>query len=335
VVDDWKWTELTVEHEQLLRPFFDESIAWISSCDSYITDLVHRQSESTYTIVDNLLVIRRWEKKDNSCGNWALLPPLFRVHLDDPRGRTKVSRKIAEVMQTALQRMPGSRFDAISDKYLSLILEHFDDWGLSANEADQGEWDYIYSCEELIALKSSSSLLEKRRRLRSFDKRYSPTVLPLAPECWSKSLLQKCIGVAEDWVEENSGKVGCLGEDSECFQDHAFTLRLLQNFASHANMRGVLVEVEGKPVAMALVEINKQGRVILSHVEKALLKAVPDGVRGVYPFTLCAYLKQWGEGECDTVNREQDDGLPGLRTSKHLYKPAEWRKKWIVTLDHH
>lgn len=326
------WKGLTVQDEVFLQPFFDESIVWISSCDAYLTDLVHRQSLASYTILEDLLLVRRWEEQGSSCGRWLLLPPLFRTLPDDSIARATVAQKIVEVMKTALLKMPGSCFDAISDKYLGLIHEHLTSQGLIVKLAEQAEWDYIYPCKELIALNSSTSLLEKRRRLRSFEKRYSPKVVPLAPESWSETLLQKCLTVAHGWVEENGAKVGCTEDNSECLRDHTFTLNLLNNFSRHANMRGVLVEVEGRPVALALVEVNSTGQIILSHVEKALLKAVPDGIRGVYPFTLCAYLKQLGQEDYEFVNREQDDGIPGLRTSKNLYKPIEWRRKWIAVL---
>jgi len=229
--------------------------------------------------------------------------------------------------------MPGSCFDTVSERYLSLIQSHLTEVGLTSRATDPAEWDYIYSSQELIALNSSSSLKEKRRRARIFENRYSPKVIPFSPNTWSESLLDRCLMVAEGWVEENNVKVGSLDEDSDCLRDHRFTLSLLEHFDKHPNMRGVLVEVEERPVALALVELERGSNILLSHVEKAVLQAVPENAfsRGIYPFALRAYVDLWTEGGFELVNRESDDGIPGLRESKNLYRPVEWRKKFVIS----
>lgn len=271
--------------------------------------------------------------------NWLLLPPLFKAL----PGKIE---QIAMVMKMALQTLPGGCFDAVSEKYLSLIQSHlaqeqtnitsFADVptkvGLASKLSDPGEWDYIYSSQQLITLDGSSSLKEKRRRARTFASRYSPAVIPLSPENWSQSLLSRCLQVAEGWVEENDTKVGSRTGDSDCLRDHKFTLGLLKHFDMHPNMCGVLVEVKDQPVALALAELEPGGHTLLSHVEKALLRVVPESAfsRGIYPFVLQANVEQFQKVGYELVNRESDDGVPGLRESKNLYKPIEWRKKFMV-----
>jgi len=322
----WNWKELTLEDEPHLRPYFTESLVWASSSEVYFTDLVHRSCPASYAIEEGLLLVRRWEDTKNGCGKWLLLPPLFKALPND-------FERVAAVMRVALELMPGSCFDVVSEKYLSLIHNHLSDLGLTAQPTDPAEWDYIYSSQELMSLDGSSSLKEKRRRARTFENRYAPKVIPLSPNSWSESLLDRCRTVAESWVMENGVKVGSAEEDSECLRDHRFTLSLLEHFVEHPNMRGTLIEVEGQPVALALVELEHGGRMLLSHVEKSLLKAVPDSAfaRGIYPFNIRAYLQQWSVEGFDFVNRESDDGIPGLRESKNLYKPMEWRKKFIIS----
>merc|ERR1712032_84066 len=168
-------------------------------------------------------LVRRWEQTNDGCGRWLLLPPLFRALPDS-------IEQLALVMQLVLKMMPGSCFDTVSERYLSLIQSHLTEVGLTSRATDPAEWDYIYSSQELIALNSSSSLKEKRRRARIFENRYSPKVIPFSPNTWSESLLDRCLMVAEGWVEENNVKVGSLDEDSDCLRDHRFTLSLLEHF---------------------------------------------------------------------------------------------------------
>jgi len=203
---------------------------------------------------------------------------------------------------------------------------------LNASLTDQAEWDYIYSTNTLVALDGSKSLKEKRRQAAIFEKAHQPTVVSLHPQQWSKSLLQRCLAVAENWLKENAAKVSSE-EGERCLRDHAFTLNLLHNFEKHPGLRGVLVEIESKPVALALVEVEQGGRVLLSHVEKALLGTEADGRRGVYPYARQAYLKQWSSEGCEFLNAEQDVGNPGLRAAKQHYKPVELRRKWLIYLN--
>lgn len=213
---------------------------------------------------------------------------------------------------------------------MGLVGDRLATLGLAAELTDPSEWDYIYSSQELIALDGSKSMREKRRQASIFEKHNSPTVIPLSPGSWSDSLLQRCLAVADGWVKENGAKVGSV-EGERCLRDHRFTLSLLEHFAKHPNLRGVLIEIKGQPVALALVEVERGGRVLLSHVEKALLGAESEGRRGIYPFTRRAYLEQWSAEGYEFVNAEQDVGNPGLRTAKQRYRPVELRRKWCIS----
>lgn len=319
--DAWEWKSLRLDDERHLRPFFDESLCWASSCEAYFSDLIHRPYPASYTIVTDLLLVRRWE---DTSGKWVLLPPLFAAWADD------TSMRIAALMQAALQIMPGSSFDVVSDKYMGVVGDRLATLGLTAELTDPAEWDYIYSSQELIALDSSKSMREKRRQASIFEKDNSPTVIPLSPGSWSESVLQRCRAVAEGWVKENGAKVGSE-EGERCLRDHRFTLNLLEHFGKHPNMRGVLIEIKGQPVALALAELERGGKVLLSHVEKALLGTESEGRRGIYPFTRRAYLEQWRAEGYEFVNAEQDVGNPGLRTAKQRYRPVELRKKWLIS----
>jgi len=71
-------------------------------------------------------------------------------------------------------------------------------------------------------------------------------------------------------------------------------------------LSGIYVEAEGEMIAYTLGE--KCGKTHIIHVEKALRK-----YEGAYPFTANAFAKTTS---ADYINREDDSGDEGLRTSK-------------------
>ena len=70
---------------------------------------------------------------------------------------------------------------------------------------------------------------------------------------------------------------------------------------------------EGRLVAMSLAE--KCGDTLIIHVEKALYSH-----QGAYPTLVQAFAAHFG-GDCTYINREDDAGDQGLRTSKLQYLP--------------
>lgn len=90
-----------------------------------------------------------------------------------------------------------------------------------------------------------------------------------------------------------------------------------------ANMLGAKIIVDGKVVAISVGEIR--GDTIYIHVEKALKEYA-----GVYPMMSNAFLKMFCTDEVKFVNREEDCGDLGLRTSKMQYHPIEIKNKYIV-----
>lgn len=77
-----------------------------------------------------------------------------------------------------------------------------------------------------------------------------------------------------------------------------------------------------KLIALSLAE--KCGDMLIIHIEKALYSYT-----GVYPTLVQEFAAMFGEG-CATINREDDAGDRGLRTSKLQYGPAFLASKYQV-----
>ena len=96
-------------------------------------------------------------------------------------------------------------------------------------------------------------------------------------------------------------------------------------FDGHDGLFGCAVTVEQQVVAMAIGEVV--GDTLYIHSEKALRT-----YRGAYQAMVVGFASRFlGQGVL-YVNREEDDGNPGLRTSKLSYHPAAVLEKWAVTI---
>lgn len=80
-----------------------------------------------------------------------------------------------------------------------------------------------------------------------------------------------------------------------------------------------MIRVDGKIVAVSVGEVLNDTLII--HIEKAL-----PSYNGVYP-TMCSLFAAYYGKDVTYINREDDAGDPGLRTSKMQYQPIELLEK--------
>ena len=80
------------------------------------------------------------------------------------------------------------------------------------------------------------------------------------------------------------------------------------------------MELDGKLLSVAMAE--RCGDTLQIHIEKALY-----GYEGVYPATVQAFAQEFAVDGVRWLNREDDAGDKGLRTSKLQYLPAELGEK--------
>jgi hypothetical protein len=67
-------------------------------------------------------------------------------------------------------------------------------------------------------------------------------------------------------------------------------------------------------------------RTVVIHFEKGI-----DRYKGVYQAVNQMFLAHNAQ-RFDTVNREQDMGMPGLRRAKETYHPVRFLKKYLIRL---
>ena len=95
--------------------------------------------------------------------------------------------------------------------------------------------------------------------------------------------------------------------------------RRLFSIRSSLGLRGFLIEIDGIIVGVSLIEIV--GDILFVHVEKAI-----SSFNGIYQ-ALVHYVANEFKDSVKYINREEDDGVEGLRKSKLQYKPVELLSK--------
>ena len=111
-----------------------------------------------------------------------------------------------------------------------------------------------------------------------------------------------------------------LDADALAAVSNASTVLMIFLFVSGGMELGGGLLVDDRLVAMSLAE-NCGGTLII-HVEKALYSH-----QGAYPTLVQAFAAHFG-GDCVYINREDDAGDRGLRTSKLQYAPAKLAPKY-------
>ena len=204
----------------------------------------------------------------------------------------------------------GEQFTRIPEKLHELWLGESFPFEASGLASNRDHWDYLYSVQELIALKGNR-FHKKKNLLRQFARKYDYTYQPL-----TEDLVDKALTLQTQW---------CLWRDCE----ETTTLEsenqaILNAFADWQDLEGVFgagLEVDGNMVAYTVAEALDETTVVI-HFEKGCPQH-----KGVYQAINQMFLAN-SASEFNYVNREQDLGDAGLRKAKESYNPVDYMKKY-------
>lgn len=169
---------------------------------------------------------------------------------------------------------------------------------------DRDSFDYIYTSQKLIELKSSK-LRTKRHWVEKFKGNYD----------YSYEEINK------DNIDEAKSFTLNLIKDKDEFIAMA---EMFDNFFD-LNIKGCIVRVDSEIVGVSTGEELTEDTVLI-HCERA-----SKDYEGIYNFLNQEFVKrQWADFKY--INREEDMGLEGLRKAKLSYRPDELLVKYVATL---
>lgn len=177
----------------------------------------------------------------------------------------------------------------------------------------QAEWDYVYSVEALGTL-SGSKYHGKRNHIARFkdDGEWHY-------EAMGKSNILACKHMSDDWYHAQI-KLGNVS----VYKEKPGLNYMLDHFAE-LDLKGGVLYKKDKVVAFTIGEAMSKDTFHV-HIEKAYAE-----VQGAYPMINQQFVLHEMQ-DFLFVNREEDDGVEGLRRAKESYRPVEMIKKYTATL---
>ena len=186
--------------------------------------------------------------------------------------------------------------------------------GLPVVTDDRGNWDYIYTCENLIELKGNR-YHKKKNLLNQFRKKYEYSYVPLTSD-----RVEHAIGMQTDWCTWRD----CESSDILSAENRAI-YKILEKWDCLEGTLGGAIMVDQRMVAYTVAEPLTDNTVLI-HFEKG-----DTEFKGVYQAMNQMFLEN-SAANFTYVNREQDLNDEGLRKAKLSYHPAEFLKKYRIEL---
>jgi len=200
------------------------------------------------------------------------------------------------------------RFCTVPEEYIPLFtrLER------EVSVSEQPEFfDYLYRAEDLAGL-SGKKYSGQRNQISQF-KRSCAT--------WEfKPLEQGDVGRVRAFFQGRY--LGAASDGAFEREENAKVLEVLDHLDAYG-MQGGFLTADGKVVGFSLHEIV--GDTMFTHIEKADRR-----VKGAYQMLVNQAVAAFAGDGVLYINREEDMGDPGLRTSKMSYHPLKLLKKYTI-----
>ena len=195
----------------------------------------------------------------------------------------------------------GEIAEKIKSVYPFCKIDYLRDWA-----------DYVYPAEQFITY-SGKKLSGQRNHVHKFERIYTDYKV----EKITKDSVPKIKEFLKEFEKENSLDGWAAEEMPKAYE-------LLDNM-DYLDQFGIYITVGGKIISLSIGEIA--GDTLFVHIEKALKEYA-----GAYPKTAQEFAKAFVRDGVKFINREEDCGDLGLRTSKTQYHPSEIRIKYFAVI---
>ncbi len=199
----------------------------------------------------------------------------------------------------------------LTEEQLNTVKENF----LVSEIINSRDWnDYLYLAEDLVNL-AGRRFCGQRNHINKFKKSY--------PKSSFEVINETNVTQAKEFCHRYFGSIGKETKVSDV--EYKQLLEQFDNWEKY-RQKGGMLKTENTVVGLSVGEIV--GDTLIVHTEKA-----DASFAGAYPMLTNCFAKQFAAEEtCKFINREEDCGEEGLRTSKLSYHPIELIKKYAVTI---
>jgi len=184
----------------------------------------------------------------------------------------------------------------------------------SAALAERDNFDYLYRAEDLKYYRGRK-LSGQRNHVNKFLKTYGSWLF--------RPIGREDIPAVKEFLDRYAAR---WDKGAATFhEDIAKTHEVLDNYEAYGMVGGMLT-INGQIVGFSLGEVI--GDTLFTHIEKA-----DRDYEGCYQMLVAQFAQQFAVEGVDFINREDDTGDLGLRTSKLSYHPIALLEKYTVTVE--
>lgn len=228
-----------------------------------------------------------------------------------PVGSGNVQKALKEIEADAAIRGEVLRFSFVTENQREVLEQIYP--GRFEYIDDLGDYDYIYSRQELAQL-AGKSFHKKKNHVSKFTRQY--------PE-FRYEELGKC-NIEDAAVVEDGWYYDHLQSEDDSQRLEYNSIKEALNYYEELNLSGGIIYVDGAAVAMTIGS-RISADVIDVHFEKAIGEYAANG-------GYAAINNMYAKSQCDVawLNREEDINIEGLRKAKQSYHPKILLKKYCA-----
>ena len=291
-----EFKRITLENIGEIKPFFTENKNRICDCTVGGTFIWRDYHKSEYAIEDGVFYLKV------AYPETAFAPP---------RGVGTGKGSYERIIEYCDTIGIPARLCAVSEPTLQGILELFPG---SESRTDRSWTDYLYLSEDLINL-AGRKYSGQRNHINRFTREHNE---------WSFDLItQSNVGEIRSFYKKYA--MEHVKDAPAYIEGDRKAIEVLDNLDAYGIFGGAL-RVSGEIVGVSFGETV--GDTLFVHAEKA-----DTAYSGSYPMLMNQFVRAFAGESVEYVNREEDDGDEGLRTSKLSYHPTALLHKYAVGLN--
>lgn len=253
--------------------------------------------ETSYAIYDNMILYK--------------VRFLNRVSFTYPVGSGSLTKAMDALKEYCFTREIPLWFCTVPQEILSLLQDQYH--GIVPGIPNRDWADYLYLADDLAQM-AGRRYSGQRNHINKFMKLYPDyRYHKITPDN-----VDRVIGFLKDY-QINYGKESSLAQE-----ELSRSLELMP-FLDKFSLPGAFLEVDGKVIAMAVGEIVND--TLYCHIEKA-----DRNYPGSYQMIVKEFARNTMTEDVKYINREEDVGDEGLRTSKLSYHPDQLLDKYCIFL---
>ena len=290
-----EFKKLTLDCLELIKPYFTENANRVCDCTVGGTFIWRDYHKTEYAIEDGGLYLK------------VAYPELA---FTPPRGIAHTKESFERIFDYCLENAIPTKMFAVSEPTMHEIMAIYPN---STAVTDRSWSDYLYSSGDITSL-AGRKYSGQRNHINRFMREY--------PNWKFERITEDNIPEVREFYEKYANEH--LKDSLAYLEGNRKALEVLDNFSDYGLFGGVLY-ADGVIVGESLGEIV--GDTLFVHTEKA-----NTTFHGSYPMLVNRFAEMFVCEGIEFINREEDDGVEGLRTSKLSYHPVDLLHKYAIEL---